>query len=247
MPIIVLEHSSDPGSGSIGRALARHGLRVQPVRLAAGESVPGDLDDIDGVVSMGGRQSATDDRLPWIAAELSLLRDAHASGIPVLGVCLGAQLLARALGGRVDRMSTPSLGLPRIDLTPVGREDPMFRGLPWFGSWPSWHQDQVVERPPEGQRLAGSADCEIEAFSVGISSYGIQFHAEWSGADLAAQCEKGDPGSMGSSADLAALAATARDSTESIDRQSERIAENVASYLMPIERVNQGVARDIHH
>lgn len=247
MPIIVLEHSPDPGSGSIGRALARHGLRVQPVRLATGDSVPVDLDDVDGVVSMGGRQSATDDGLPWIAAELELLRAAHASGIPVLGICLGAQLLARALGGRVDRMDAPSIGLPRVDLTPVGREDPLFRGLPWFGSWPSWHQDRVVELPAEGQRLAGSEGCEIEGFSVGISSYGIQFHPEWSAADLAAQCEKADPGAMGSSVDLAALAATARDSAESIDRQSERLAENVASYLMPIERVNQGVARDIHH
>ena len=123
----------------------------------------------------------------------------------------------------------------------------MCRGLPWFGSWPSWHQDQVVELPADGQRLAGSAACEIEAFSVGISSYGIQFHPEWSAADLAAQCEQNDPGSMGSSVDLAALAATAKDSAESIDRLSERLAENVASYLMPIERVNQGVARDIHH
>lgn len=247
MPILVLEHADPPGSGSIGKALTRHGLRVRSVRVGAGEAVPVDLDDVDGIVSMGGRHSATDDALPWIAAELRLLEAAAGAGIPVLGVCLGAQLLARALGGRVSRMSSPSIGLPRIDLTPVGREDPLFRGLPWFGTWPSWHQDEIVELPDGARTLATSECCGIEGFAHGISAYGIQFHPEWSSEALAEQCEKPDPGAMGSDADLGAIAASARDTAESIDRQSDRFAVNVASYLMPIERVNQGVARDIHH
>lgn len=247
MPILVLEHSADPGSGSIGRALSRHGLRIQTIRLGSGEAIPTDLDDIDGVVSMGGRASATDDSLPWIAAELRLLEAAVQSEIPVLGVCLGAQLLARALGGKVGRLSEPSIGMPRIDLTPVGREDPLFRGLPWFGSWPSWHQDEVTEVPAGARILAASEECKVEAFAYGIYAFGVQFHPEWSAAELADQCRQEDPGAMGSPADLASIAAAALDTAESIDRQSERFAENVSSYLLPIERVNQGVARDIHH
>ena len=247
MPILVLEHADPPGSGSIGKALIRHGLRLRSVRVGAGEPVPADLDDVDGIVSMGGRQSATDDALPWIAAELRLLEAAVAEGIPVLGVCLGAQLLARALGGRVARMSEPSIGLPRIDLTQEGRDDPLFRGLPWFGTWPSWHQDEIAELPEGSRKLAHSEGCGVEAFAHGISAYGVQFHPEWSTAALVEQCEKEDPGLMGADIDLAALAAVVRDSAESIDRQSERFSVNVASYLMPIERVNQGVARDIHH
>ena len=247
MPILVLEHAEPSGSGSIGQALARHGLRIRPVRVGSGEPVPSDLDDVDGIVSMGGRQSATDDALPWIAAELRLLEAATASGIPVLGVCLGAQLLARALGGRVARMSEPSIGIPQVDLTQEGRDDPLFRGLPWFGAWPSWHQDEIVELPAGARKLAHSKGCGIEGFAHGISAYGVQFHPEWTSAALIQQCEKPDPGTMGSDVDLASLAALARDTAESIDRQSERFAVNVASYLMPIERVNQGVARDIHH
>ena len=247
MPILVLEHSNDPGSGSVGRALARHGLRIKAVRVGGGEAIPTDLDDVDGVVSMGGRQSATDYTLPWIAAELRLLAAAVAAEIPVLGICLGAQLLARSLGGKVGRLSEPSIGMPRVDLTPVGRDDPLFRGLPWFGSWPSWHQDEVTEIPDGGRILAASDECKVEAFAVGIYAFGVQFHPEWSAGELAAQCKQADPGAMGSNADLASIAAAALDAAESIDRQSERFAENVASYLMPIERVNQGVARDIHH
>ena len=247
MPILILEHSDPPGSGSIGQAFTRHGLRVRSVRIGAGESVPHELDDVYGVVSMGGRQSATDDSLPWISDEMNLLKSAVNAGIPVLGVCLGAQLLARALGGQVARMETPSIGLPQIDLSPVGRDDPLFRGLPWFGTWPSWHQDEIVELPDDARTLAGSVECKVEAFAHGISAYGVQFHPEWTAEPLAAQCEKNDPGAMGSDVDLVALAATARDQAESINRQSERFAVNVASYLMPVERVNQGMAKDIHH
>ena len=247
MPILVLEHAEPSGSGSIGRALIRHGLRLRSIRVGAGEPVPTDLDDVDGIVSMGGRQSASDDALPWIAAELRLLEAAAGEGIPVLGVCLGAQLLARALGGRIGRMSSPSIGLPQIDLTQDGRDDPLFRGLPWFGTWPSWHQDEIVELPDGARKLAHSEGCGVEGFAHGISAYGVQFHPEWTADALVEQCEKPDPGVMGSDIDLVSLAAMVRDNAESIDRQSERFAVNVASYLMPIERVNQGVARDIHH
>ncbi len=246
MPILVLEHAKTPGSGAIGRALAHHGLRVRPVRVGEGEPVPTDLDDVDGVVSLGGPQSATDDGLPWIAAELGLLQAAVAAEIPVLGVCLGAQLLARALGGGVAPMSSPSVGLPRVDLTPVGREDPLFRGLPWFGSWPSWHREEITEMPPDARLLASSDDCGIEGFAVGISAYGVQFHPEWEAAELLERC-RGGAEDLGASVDLGTLAASVQDMAESIDRQADRFATNVASYLMPVERVNRGVAKDIHH
>ena len=247
MPILVLEHSEPPGSGSIGRALIRHGLRLRSIRVGAGEAVPPDLDEVDAIVSLGGRQSATDDALPWIAAELRLLEAASKEGIPVLGICLGAQLLARALGGRVERMASPSIGLPQINLTQEGRDDPLFRGLPWFGTWPSWHQDEIVELPEGARKLAHSEACGVEGFAHGISAYGIQFHPEWTSAALVQHCEQPDPGLMGAEVDLVSLSATVKDNAESIDRQSERFSVNVASYLMPIERVNQGVAKDIHH
>jgi GMP synthase (glutamine-hydrolysing) len=244
MPILVIEHDSNDHPGVLGRVLARHGLRLRTIRLHAGDRLPSDLDDVDGIVSLGGPQSATDDALPWLSAEFGLLRAAHAGGVPILGVCLGAQILARALGGTVGRMAAPSGGLGRVDLTPAGREDPLFRGLPWYGTWPGSHQDEVSQLPPDGRVLARSEACGVEAFVSGMFSYGVQFHPEWSSSAFVARCESG--GLLGDG-DRAALAATIRDQAEGVDRQAERFAENVASFLLPIERVNAGVAKDIHH
>lgn len=244
MPILVLEHDAHDTPGVLGRALIRHGLRLRTVRLHAGDVVPVDLDDLDGIVSLGGPQSATDDALPWIAAELRLLAAAHARSIPVLGICLGAQLVARALGGTVSRMAAPAAGLGRVDLTPAGREDPIFRGLPWYGTWPGSHHDEVSQAPPDARILARSGSCAVEAFACGIFTYGVQFHPEWSAEAFLARCESG--GLLGDG-DRGALAATIRDQAEVIERQAERFAENVASFLLPVERVNAGVARDIHH
>lgn len=244
MPILVIEHDARDTASVLGRALSHHGLRLRTLRLHANEAVPTDLDGVDGVVSLGGPQSATDDALPWIAAEMRLLEEAHARSIPVLGICLGAQLLARALGGQLRRAEHPAPGLGRIDLTPVGREEPVFKGLPWFGAWPDWHGDEIAEVPAGGRILATSEHCGVEAFACGIFSYGVQFHPEWTADELAERCERGG---TDAGMDAAALAATVRDQREAIDRQAVRFAENVAAYLMPIERVNAGVARDIHH
>ncbi len=244
MPILVIEHDAHDTAGVLGRVLTRHGLRQRTLRLHAGDDLPGDLDDIDGIVSLGGPPSATDDTLPWIAAELDLLRRAAASEVPVLGICLGAQLLARALGGEVGRMAAPAAGLGRVDLTPAGRDDPMFRGLAWYGVWPGSHQDEVTKTPPDARILARSESCGVEAFAVGLFCYGVQFHPEWSAQAFVERCESG--GLLGDG-DRAALAATIRDQAEAIERQAERFAENVASFLMPVERVNAGVAKAIHH
>jgi GMP synthase (glutamine-hydrolysing) len=244
MPILVIQHDAHDSPDVLGRVLARHGLRLRTVRLHAGDALPLDLDDVDGILSLGGPQSATDDALPWLAHEMRLMTAASARSIPVLGVCLGAQILARALGGTVGRMSAPSAGLGRVDLTPAGREDPMFRGLAWYGTWPGSHQDEVTRLPPDARVLARSEACDVEAFACGLFSYGVQFHPEWSASAFVSRCESG--GLLGDG-DRAALAATIRDQAESIERQAERFAENVASFLLPIERVNAGVAKDIHH
>lgn len=238
MPILVIEHDARNSAGILGRVLVDHGLRLQTARLHRGENIPEDLDDLDGIVSMGGANSATDDALPWLAAETTLLQRAHDRGIPILGICLGAQVLARALGGQVSRCGSPKSGLGRVDLTPAGREDPLFRGLPWFGEWPDWHEDEISEAPPDARILARSEHCSVEAFACGIFSYGIQFHPEWSAEDLAGRCE---------AESNAAAAATVRDQSEMVGRQAARFAENVAAYLLPVERVNAGIAKDIHH
>jgi GMP synthase (glutamine-hydrolysing) len=248
MPILVIQHSNTGTAATIGDAIIRHGLRCQTIRLASGDSIPSDLDGIDGIISMGSSDSATDDSLPWIAPELALLKAACVAQLPVLGVCLGAQLLARALGGSVSKMSTrPSVGLCRIDLTTAGRDDPLFRGLPWYGSWPSWHADEISELPPDARLLAKSEECGIEAFAHGIFAYGVQFHPEWTAHRVAELCDDSADHLAGDGFDYAAVKAAALDEADSIERMARRFSENVASYLMPVERVNAGIPKDIHH
>ena len=246
MPILVIQRSNASDTGLIGVALLRHGLRCRIIRLADGDRIPADLDGIDGIISMGGSASATDDTLPWIADEIALLAAASAAQVPVLGVCLGAQLLARALGGTVARMDAPSVGPCRVDMTVAGRDDPMFRGLPWYATWPAWHQDEITTLPPDARLLAKSEACGVEAFAHGVFAYGVQFHPEWTAARIVELCD--DPAEhLDPDADYGGVKAAVRDEAESIARMGSRFAENVASYLVPVERVNAGVPKDIHH
>ena len=100
MAILVIQHSKNSPIGHLGEALRRHGQKTRTVRIDEGDRLPADLNDLHGIVSLGGPQSANDGDA-WVAQEQALLRDAHAAGIPVLGLCLGAQMLAKALGGTV--------------------------------------------------------------------------------------------------------------------------------------------------
>lgn len=124
-------------------------------------------DDYDLVVSLGSERSAYDDSLPWIAPEARLLRDAVAADIPVLGICFGSQILARALGGRAFRSEHGEIGWVRIR-----SDDP---GLVADGPWFQWHHDTFVA-PPGAVVLADNAAAP-QAYTIG-RSLGVQFHPE---------------------------------------------------------------------
>ena len=93
----------------MGETLRDYGHQLRVVGLYRGESVPDDLDEVDGVVSCGGSGSAIDDTLEYLAPEMACLRAAHEAGIPILGLCLGCQILARALGGEVGPQTRPDV------------------------------------------------------------------------------------------------------------------------------------------
>ncbi len=247
MPVILIEHAATHSSGLLLRSLVDHGLRVQTVRIAAEEMLPTDLSEVDGVVSLGGPQTASDDSLPWLANEISFLQDASKQEVPILGIGLGANILAKSMGTATTPSTSQEAGLQRIDLDPTGRDDPLFRGRPWFGSWPTWSRDQLAELPAGGRALASRDGNTIDAFACGIFSYGIGFEPDWLSTTLIDRVRDASDPVSSSITDPEALVATVQDSAESIQRQAQRFAENVASYLMPIERVNAGVAKDIHH
>ena len=248
MPTLIIEHAPRSTAGMVGQVLREHGLRMRTIRVHQDETLPTDLDDVDGIITCGGPMSANDDSLPWIAQELSLLKAAHDASLPILGLCLGSQLLARALGGTVAPMTGgPSAGLLRIDLNPVGREDALFRGLPWYGSWPSWHSDEVQKLPKGATPLAKSEKCAIEAWHLGVFSYGLQFHVEWDVPLLTSVCDDATRLPPGAVIDSAQIRARITEQAEAINRQSRRFAMNVATCFMQADKINTGINHDIIH
>lgn len=179
--LIVLQHSDQCTPGRLGTHLARNGHRLDIRRLhrLGPDGVPDSLREISGVVSLGGPMGANDAD-EWIPAECDFLRRAHEAGLPIVGVCLGHQLLAKALGGAVAPMASgPELGFFRVSLTAQGREDPALAGVPWSAPTFCSHGDEVSETPPGAVVLSRSERCPVQGFRVGERTYAFQHHFEW--------------------------------------------------------------------
>lgn len=171
--MLLLQHEDDAGPGYLGEALERAGLAVATIRPAATEETPAE-GSWAGVVSLGGSMGAYEQNLhPWLVEEGRLLARSVAAGIPTLGICLGCQLLAAALGGRSYPAGGRELGCVRVDLTPQGRLDPVARHLD--GLAPVSHAD-TWDLPP-GAALLATSDRYRQAFRLG-SGLGLQPHVE---------------------------------------------------------------------
>jgi GMP synthase-like glutamine amidotransferase len=180
-PIAVLEHFPHEHAGVLGQVLDASGVPWHTVRLHAGEPVPGDPGALAGLVVLGGDMNTDeDDRYPHLAEERALLAASVAAGTPVLGLCLGAQLLAEATGGRVAH-GQPEIGFVPVERTAAGRADALLEvftdGSPTFNA----HAD-VIAVGPDAVVLASSAQTLVHAFRVGPSAWGVQFHPEFEAA-----------------------------------------------------------------
>lgn len=195
MRALVLRHDHVTEPGLVGARLREHGydlslITVVPEHRHHAPNVMFDFPDADGwdlIVSLGAPWSVYDETAvgSWIGGELALLREAHHLGVPVLGVCFGAQALTTALGGSVQASPRPEIGWVEVDT-----DDPSLVGPgPWF----QWHYDRCV-LPPGAREVARNAVCS-QAFRAG-RSLGVQFHPEittamvrgWIGAGGAEQC-----------------------------------------------------------
>lgn len=156
--------------------LGELGLNAQTVKAYAGEAIPKTLPiDVIGVVALGGAMSAKDDEVtPWLREEKVFLRHLVDSNIPVLGICLGAQLLALALDGEVSRLESNEIGIYKIKTV---TEDSLFNFQGEI-STVQWHEDYVSRLPGGATLIANSETCPTQIFRVGTSSYGIQSHPE---------------------------------------------------------------------
>lgn len=177
MRVLVLQHAADEGAGLVGAALAEGGAVLDVRGAWRGDALPATTAGYDLVLALGGPMSAWEDAAhPWLAREAALLAEAAREGRPTLGICLGAQLLARGLGARVERGARPELGLLPIALTEAGRADALagaLDGAPVL----QWHFDTFA-LPDGAVRLASSAAYENQAFRAGAAAWGVQFHPE---------------------------------------------------------------------
>ena len=176
--ICVLQHAQCEDLGIVEQILPGYGLAPYYVRTFAGEPVPKRLKNAAGLVVMGGPMSVYDYRqYPFLLDELRLIEQALKEEKPVLGVCLGSQLLAAALGADVKQGAQKEIGWYEVELGAAGRGDPLWAGVePCFMGY-HWHGD-VFSLPQGATSLAASQLTEHQAFVYGDRAYGLLFHME---------------------------------------------------------------------
>jgi GMP synthase-like glutamine amidotransferase len=178
--LVVVVHHTDPPA-RLGRWLRDAGLELDERHLSNGDELPATLDGFDGLLVLGGPQSALDDEAtsPELAGVRDLLSQALAADFPTLAICLGAQLLAQVGGGKVrEGIDGPEVGAQLVAKRDTAEADPLFRPLPLSPDVLQFHHDEISELPTGATLLASSPMYANQAFRVGRHVYGIQFHIE---------------------------------------------------------------------
>jgi GMP synthase (glutamine-hydrolysing) len=188
--IYVLQHHAAETLGAIADALEGAALAWQYVRVGEGQPVPSSMKGAGGLIVMGGPMGVYQtDRYPWLRDEMCLIEDAMKLNLPVLGVCLGAQILAAALGAKVERNpSGKEIGWHPIGLHDSAKDDRLMRGLPAAMTPFHWHGD-IFELPAGAVSLASSDKTPCQAFRAGEKAYGLQFHIEVTRDGVAAMAD----------------------------------------------------------
>lgn len=222
MKVLVILHAASEGPGTLGEHLVSAGADVRTVRLFAGEHLPAGTCGFSAVVTMGGPMSVDEeDKYPFLRSEVEFLRRAVGGGVPVLGICLGAQMIARACGAEVAKAPLEEVGWDQVCLTRDGRGDLLFRGLPEALKVFQWHRD-TFDVPKGGLLLATSPRCNNQAFRY-INSYGLQFHIEVTREMLAAWFQE--------SPECGEILRQFSEVQDEFHRQGRRIWENFLSIM----------------
>ncbi len=183
MRVLTIVHEADAGPGVFADVLTGAGAEVELWLPAEQTRVPSDPAAYDAVLSFGGSAHPhQDDRFPWIVTERALLAGALAADVPVLGICLGSELLAECAGVRAHHLAHPEIGWCEVRLTQDGAEDPLLGPIGETFEALEWHS-YAVEAPPGATALARSDSC-LQAFRIGARAWGLQFHAEVTAEDF---------------------------------------------------------------
>ena len=178
MDILVVQQQNLGAPGAFGTALEANGARLDIRNHQAGDALPSGSGGHDALLVLGGTMNALEDAdYPYLPQSVSLIRDFHGLGKPVLGICLGAQLIARAFGGRVYVHDMPELGFVEIAPNGGASADPLLAALDGPRRLMQWHYDSF-DLPPAAELLATSPTGHHQAFRMGETTHGIQFHFE---------------------------------------------------------------------
>lgn len=180
--ILVFQHVPYEPLGTLDPLLKQAGFRIRYVNFGRNPDERPTLDGYAALIILGGPMNADNiAQFPHLATELELIQEALQRDMSILGICLGAQLLAKALGGKVLPSAGREIGWYSVDVTKIGQQDPV---LSTFGEQCEvfqWHDD-TIELPDNVERLAKSENCPVQAFRHGEHAYGFQFHLEVDGA-----------------------------------------------------------------
>ena len=221
MRVLAITHGPSVGAGAFGPVVERLGHRLEEWCVPVSPASP--PAGADAVVIFGGGMHPDQEELhDWLLPELDLIRSLLEDGTPVLGVCLGAQLVARAGGGRAYRASRPEVGWLEVRLNEAGCGDPVLSALPPAFAAFQWHHYTV--EPPAGSVPLGESDVCLQAYRLGEAVWGVQFHPEVTAAQIERWIAE-DPDDV---ADAAALRAETR---ARIGRWNELGRELCAAFL----------------
>jgi GMP synthase (glutamine-hydrolysing) len=178
--IVILQHCEQEGPGVIADFFRSAAWATEIVDFTNGDSLPTDFDDIAAIVALGGPMNAYEEDLyPFLRDEEGFIVRTMVEEIPFLGICLGAQLLAKAWGAQITRSPHREIGWYRVKLTGDGQRDRLFREIPERLHVFQWHED-AFEIPEGGVLLVKGEGCRNQAFRIGACAYGLQFHVEMS-------------------------------------------------------------------
>lgn len=174
--VLALQQYWDDPPGYLGEILQEHGIDCEVIQVD--EAPIPDPRRFDAIIVLGGPQHANaHDKYPYLAQEKEFLRKVVERDIPYLGICLGGQLLASAMGACVMRHHITEIGFYEVQLTDEGKRDPLFQGLPGYQQVIHWHED-IFGLPDGAVRLATSESTVNQAFRIGRRAYGLQYHIE---------------------------------------------------------------------